>query len=125
MAFCFSIEERRFFVWAAVIILACGLIRILGWRVDKVTATQAVSAKAMSSFVPLDINRAGISELIELPGVGPVLAQRIVMFRQARGNFTVIEELDQVKGVGPKLLESLKGKVSVNHENQVSAGSGS
>jgi competence protein ComEA len=68
---------------------------------------------ATQSNAKLNINRATASQLEELPGVGPVLAQRIVEYRQAHGGFRRIEELDAVSGVGPSMMSKLKDVVSV------------
>ncbi len=56
----------------------------------------------------IDINTATASELTEIKGVGEVLANRIVEYRQAHGTFKSLEELEQVKGVGSKKLEKIK-----------------
>ncbi|WP_235778549.1 ComEA family DNA-binding protein [Sinomonas notoginsengisoli] len=55
----------------------------------------------------VNINTATAEELGSLPRVGPVLAQRIVDYRNAHGRFAAPEDLDAVSGVGPKMLESL------------------
>ena len=57
----------------------------------------------------VDLNAASLAQLDELPGVGPVLAQRIV----DRRPFTSVDELDEVSGVGPTLLERLRPLVTV------------
>lgn len=57
---------------------------------------------------PLDLNRATLQELQQLPGIGAVMAQRIVDYRKARGRFGSPEELQQVKGIGRKTFEKLK-----------------
>jgi competence protein ComEA len=61
----------------------------------------------------INLNSAGVEELATLPRVGPVLAQRIVDWRQQHGSFGSVEELDAVEGVGPKLLEALRPLVRV------------
>ena len=57
---------------------------------------------------PLNINTATIPELDQLPGIGPVLAQRIVDYRDAHGGYKAMEELVKVNGIGDaKLMEIL------------------
>ena len=57
---------------------------------------------------PLNINTATIPELDELPGIGPVLAQRIVDYRTTYGKYKAVEELLKVNGIGDaKLMEIL------------------
>ncbi len=55
----------------------------------------------------VNLNTAGLEELMTLPKVGPVLAQRILDFRRQHGTFATAQELDAVDGIGPKLLASL------------------
>ena len=57
---------------------------------------------------PIDLNRAGAGELDRLPGVGPVLAGRIVLQRRRFGPFHEVDELLAVRGVGPRLLERIR-----------------
>lgn len=59
----------------------------------------------------VDINSADRSELEALPGIGPVLAQRIVDYRQRFGPFRSPDQLAQVPGIGPKRLTALRGLV--------------
>jgi competence protein ComEA len=62
---------------------------------------------------PLDLNRAGAADLERLPGIGPVLAKRIVAYREQHGPFSRAEELLAVRGVGPRLLERLRPRIAV------------
>jgi competence protein ComEA len=62
---------------------------------------------------PLDLNAATVAALDGLPGIGPVLAQRIVDFRAQHGRFTSIDQLDDVPGIGPALYARLAGQVRV------------
>jgi len=57
--------------------------------------------------VLIDVNTAGVGLLMELPGVGEVMAQRIVAYRQEHGPFACAEDLLAVKGIGPSTLEKL------------------
>ncbi len=56
---------------------------------------------------PLNVNRATAEELERLPRIGPVLARRIVAFREAHGPFRRLEDLEAVPGIGPKTLAEL------------------
>ncbi|MCF7920892.1 MAG: helix-hairpin-helix domain-containing protein [Candidatus Cloacimonetes bacterium] len=58
--------------------------------------------------VLLDINSANLNELVGLPGIGKVKAQRIIDRRKAKGKFRTIEELLEVKGIGEKTLAEIK-----------------
>ncbi|HEY5673702.1 MAG TPA: helix-hairpin-helix domain-containing protein, partial [Malonomonas sp.] len=55
----------------------------------------------------VDINTATVEQLVEVKGIGEVLAKRIVEYRQANGDFKSLAELTQVKGFGDKTLEKL------------------
>ncbi len=61
----------------------------------------------------LDLNTATVEALDALPGVGPVMAQRIVDWRSEHGRFTSVEELGDVSGIGERKLASLRSKVRV------------
>jgi len=77
----------------------------------------AGSSPAPSPLLPPDrinINKATAQELDKLHGVGPALAQRIIEYRVQSGPFKSVAELDNVKGVGPKILEKNAGLISVD-----------
>jgi competence protein ComEA len=62
---------------------------------------------------PINLNTADQATLETLPGVGPVLAQRILEWRQEHGRFTSVEELREVSGIGDKVFARLQPKVTV------------
>ena len=61
----------------------------------------------------ININTAGQADLELLPGIGPALAKRFMDYRSTKGPFKRVEELDAVKGIGPKILERVRGMVCV------------
>jgi competence protein ComEA len=61
----------------------------------------------------VDLNTATAEQLDTLPGIGPVLAQRIIDYRSQQGRFTSVDQLDDVPGIGPALYSRLSGSVTV------------
>lgn len=56
----------------------------------------------------IDINTASVELFDALPGIGPALAERIVEYRTKYGPFKNVDDLQEVKGIGPKVLGKLK-----------------
>ncbi|WP_206185029.1 ComEA family DNA-binding protein [Thermoactinospora rubra] len=71
------------------------------------------SAAADPASTVLNLNTATPDQLEQLPGVGEVLAQRIVEYRDAHGGFQSVEQLGDVVGIGPSRFADLKDKVQV------------
>ncbi len=71
------------------------------------------AAAAASHNGPLDLNRASAEEIESLPGIGSVLAQRVVDYRTSVGRFDRIEDLRRVKGIGAKKLDRIRASVTV------------
>ena len=61
----------------------------------------------------VNLNTASKDELIALSGIGPAKAQAILDYRKANGGFKTVEELKDVKGIGAKRFEKLKGELTV------------
>lgn len=57
------------------------------------------------------LNEAPKEKLVELPGIGPVLADRIIGYREKNGPFRDVNELLQIKGIGNKKLNGFRSKV--------------
>jgi competence protein ComEA len=71
------------------------------------------AAGAAPSGGLVNVNTATATELEELPGIGEVLAQRIVDYRTANGPFTSVDQLIDVSGIGDAILESIRELVTV------------
>ncbi len=121
----FPVSEK----FALYLIAVLGLIALsaylrLGFELKKNPAGRSVYFKcdtgkiapADSSRAPLSVpqnfrlnpNTATREELLRVPGIGPVTAERIIGYRTAEKNFTRIDDLLKVKGIGNKKLEKLR-----------------
>jgi competence protein ComEA len=69
--------------------------------------------KAAAPRGPININRATVSDLDSLDGIGPVIAKRIIAFRTANGPFTAVEDLLKVSGIGDAKFAQFKEKIRV------------
>ncbi|MCS6911025.1 MAG: ComEA family DNA-binding protein, partial [Anaerolineales bacterium] len=61
----------------------------------------------------ININTATLAELDTLPRIGPVIAQRIIDYRTANGPFRRIEDIQNVRGIGPATFEQIKDLITV------------
>ena len=61
----------------------------------------------------VDINHGSVEELQRLPGIGPVLAGRVVRYRRENGKFATIRDMQQVKGIGVKRFAQLEPYIYV------------
>lgn len=80
-----------------------------------VTAPAGAPGDQGSNGTPLqiDLNTASAEVLDTLPGIGPVIAGRIVAWRSAHGAFRSVDELAEVSGIGPSVLDQVRGLVHV------------
>lgn len=65
----------------------------------------------------INVNTASVAELDQLPGIGPVKAEQIIAHREANGPFTSIDELANVDGISPSLLETIRPLVRVSGDD--------
>ena len=65
-------------------------------------------------FGAININSANSAQLQTLYGIGPTKAQEILKYRKAHGGFKTVDELVNVKGIGPKTMIKLRPQVSIN-----------
>lgn len=123
--------------------MTMGVVLWVGWQVPQTMQRPAVThaasmssenppittAKAVDSMIPsagvsearrlsnkpkpVDLNSATVADFDQLPGVGPVLAKRMMDYRKSVGRFHAVEDLRAVKGIGTKKLDQLKPFVTV------------
>ena len=79
-------------------------------RVLELSDTLAYATKDISSLTEksINLNTAGISELIKLPGIGEKTAEKIIELRNQRGKFKRLEELMDVRGIGEVKFNNIK-----------------
>lgn len=78
----------------------------------------AATPTATSTPGPLmvNINTATLEELQQLPNIGPVIAQDIINYRDAHGPFTVLQQLQNVSGIGGKTFEGIQPYITLGEE---------
>lgn len=108
---------------AGFIVLATLLLGIIAGLIDRDDKEIHVSNGGDScascvesendSYLRLDLNKASAGELMALPGIGDKKAQAIVAWRDANGPFRCVDDLDDVRGIGPATLDRLRPFVCV------------
>ena len=88
----------------------CAFLITVMFVVSLFVAANSIYAVGVSK---VNINTATVEQLQELPGVGPVTAQRIVAFRD-KTPFSTPEQLLEIKGIGQKTFAKMKGLVTVD-----------
>ncbi|MDE0146537.1 MAG: helix-hairpin-helix domain-containing protein [Nitrospira sp.] len=64
----------------------------------------------------VDMNRGSAEDLLHLPGIGPVLAERIIRYRREHGKFGSIRDIQNVKGIGEKRLAQLEPYIHIDDQ---------
>ena len=105
-------ERYVLILLAATFVAGSGLTWLKRARVIRtqpvVVPAACDSSALMEAVGPLDLNSATARQLEALPGIGPVIANRIVQLRERRGGFRSIEQLRQVPGIGAKRLAAIR-----------------
>jgi len=101
--------EARGALLAVVLLALAGLPA----RAPREAPPPATAPARPADDVPgrVDLNGADAAALTALPGIGPVLAERIVAHRERHGPFAAVGELAAVRGIGPRLIERLGDRV--------------
>ena len=73
----------------------------------------ASSQSGVSTDGRVNINTADLEELKSLPGIGDVIAQNIIDYREENGSFTQLEDLKNVTRIGDKIFESISESITL------------
>ena len=107
---------RRAALWCAAGLVAALMLGLWTAHLVPAAASRVLSQPAGAGLAlpapampqgAVAVNEAGADELDDLPGVGPVIAQRIIEEREKNGPFFFPEDLLNVKGIGEKTLDKL------------------
>jgi competence protein ComEA len=90
-------------------------IVVPGRVTQPVSPTNATPVSDLTITQPglININTANVAELDQLPGVGPTIAQRIVDFRDFYGAFTSVDQLAEVEGISPAMVDAFRHLVTI------------
>lgn len=80
---------------------------------ETVNPIHYVDAERISRMEMINLNTASVEELENLPGIGKVLAERIVVYRDTKGFFTSAEELLEVEGIGEGKLQGVMDRIYI------------
>jgi competence ComEA-like helix-hairpin-helix protein len=81
-------------------------------------ATQELNAKKKPPAHPVNLNTANATELQQVPGIGPVTADKILQARKSYGSFKSVDDLQAIKGIRPKRLEKMRKYLTVGSPPQ-------
>ena len=73
----------------------------------------SVEAKKKPPSHPINLNTATSAQLQEVPGIGPVTADKILKMRKSYGPFKSVDDLRAIKGIGPKRLEKMRKYLTI------------
>lgn len=108
-----------------LVIFACSLFLVVGVFIGRNTGTQRIplpvsyradsesGSETNTTDYRLDINTASKSQLMDLPGIGETLAERILVYRQTNGAFQAPDDLMNIEGIGQKKFLQIEALIKV------------
>ena len=115
----------------ALFLAAMAVLAYLPTRTEPATLVKTeISAPAEELLIPaqggeaadavglININTAGEDTLTHLPGIGPELARRIILWRSQHGPFDAPEDIMQVSGIGERTYEAMAGLITCQEETE-------
>jgi competence ComEA-like helix-hairpin-helix protein len=84
-------------------------------------ATQGLCAKKKPPLHPVNLNTASSAELQQVPGIGPATVEKILQARKSYGRFKTVNDLEAIRGIGPKKLDKMRKYLTVGAPPQTKA----
>jgi competence protein ComEA len=104
---------------AALLIFALGLLGWNAWNAQSWTTRPTELDRDADAVGRIDLNHADRAQLLQLPGVGDITAAHIEEYRQSHHGFQSVDDLRQIHGIGPALVERLRPLVRVEPSETV------
>lgn len=95
----------------AVLLLGGVILLVSGWQLLASRGPTSADTVTRPLEFEADFNTAPASELSLLPGIGPEMAKRIIVEREAGGPFRSLDDLARVRGIGPKTIRQIESMV--------------
>jgi competence protein ComEA len=105
------VKQRELLVSIFIIVVLLAINTINFMRRESVRRSNIFIVE--EGRIELSLNTVSAVELCDLPGVGPVLAERIIAYREQKGGFKSLEELKEVKGIGDKTYNRISPYVKL------------
>jgi competence protein ComEA len=100
-------SRRMHLVWALILCLGISLAAMPSIAMAQKDAGQP------SAMEKVNLNTATVEQLQTIPGIGPAMAKRVVEYRTKVGKFVKIEDILNVKGIGEKMFQKMKDRLTV------------
>ena len=88
-------------------------VGVIGAGSDTGQAGTSTSTSSSDKTTKININKATQTELESIPGIGPSIAQKIIDYREVNGNYTSVEDVKNVSGIGDAKYEKMKEYIKV------------
>lgn len=106
-------QERKALLFVTIFIATGAVLKVLPFAIEKEPTVYRQKAILHEENSKVNINTAGVEDLVKLKGVGSTIALSIVEFRKKNGSFKSVEELLNVKGIGAAKLSAIKKDIEL------------
>ena len=109
---CLTPQERKALIFLCGLVLL-GFVLKLSFRENLSSLAVFLQSEEKTLSFTVNVNTAGVDELVRIPGIGLVTAQKIISYRKLNGRFNKAEDLTGVKGIGSYKLQAIKKYITL------------